>query len=103
MILESQQYATGHLCPLYNSHSYSPPKPSRNRIQVYYSNRIIISVYDYQHVKQTPGARFTNDFLPAIQIRWKHLLAVIPLLAIRSQQFLHMSRQHSCRAMYEIW
>ena len=31
-------------------------------------------------------ARFTNDFLPAIQIRWKLRLAVIPLLAIRSQQ-----------------
>ena len=37
-----------------------------------------------------PGARFTNDFLPAIQIRWKLRLAVIPLLAIRSQQiFAH--------------
>ena len=33
------------------------------------------------------GARFTNVFLPAIQIRWKLCLAVIPLLAIRSQQF----------------
>ena len=33
-----------------------------------------------------PGARFTNDFLPAIQIRCKLRLAVIPLLAIRSQQ-----------------
>ena len=28
---------------------------------------------------QCPGARFTNDFLPAIQIRWKLSLAVIPL------------------------
>ena len=36
------------------------------------------------------GARFTNDFLPAIQIRWKLCLAVISLLAIRSQQlFAH--------------
>ena len=34
-----------------------------------------------------PGARFTYDFLPAIQIRWKFRLAVIPLPAIRSQQF----------------
>ena len=33
-----------------------------------------------------PGARFTNDVLPAIQIRWKLCLAVIPLLAKRSQQ-----------------
>ena len=36
------------------------------------------------------GARFTNNFLPAIQIRWKFRLAVIPLLAIRLQQiFAH--------------
>ena len=36
------------------------------------------------------GARFTNDFLPAIQIRWKLRLDVIPLLAFRSQQiFAH--------------
>ena len=33
------------------------------------------------------GARFTNDFLLALQIRWKFCLVVIPLLAIRSQQF----------------
>ena len=33
---------------------------------------------------------FTNKFLPAIQIRWKLRLAIIPLLAIRSQQsFAH--------------
>ena len=31
------------------------------------------------------GARFTNDFLPTIQIRWK-LCLVISLLAIRPQQ-----------------
>ena len=45
-----------------------------------------------------PGARFTNDFLPAIQIRWKFCLAVIPLLAIRSQQiFAHVTTaQLSC-------
>ena len=45
-----------------------------------------------------PGARFTNDFLPAIQIRWKLRLAVIPLLAIRSQQiFAHATTaQLSC-------
>ena len=37
-----------------------------------------------------PGARFTNDLLPAIQIRWKLRLAVTLLLAIRSQQnFAH--------------
>ena len=44
------------------------------------------------------GARFTNDFLPAIQIRWKLRLAVIPLLAIRSQQtFAHATTaQLSC-------
>ena len=45
-----------------------------------------------------PGAHFTNDFLPAIQIRWKLRLAVIPLLAIRSQQiFAHATTaQLSC-------
>ena len=44
------------------------------------------------------GAHFTNDFLPAIQIRWKLRLAVIPLLAIRSQQiFAHATTaQLSC-------
>ena len=45
-----------------------------------------------------PGARFTNDFLPAIQIRWKLRLAVIPLSVIRSQQiFAHATTaQLSC-------
>ena len=45
-----------------------------------------------------PGARFTNDFLPAIQIRRKLRLAVILLLAIRSQQnFAHATTaQLSC-------
>ena len=45
-----------------------------------------------------PGARFTNDFLPTIQIRWKHRLAVILLLAIRSKQiFVHATTaQVSC-------
>ena len=33
-----------------------------------------------------PGARFINDFLPGMQIQWKVCLAVILLLAIRSQQ-----------------
>ena len=49
-------------------------------------------------VPETPGARFTNDFLPAIQIRWKLRLAVILLLAIRSQQiFAHATTaQLSC-------
>ena len=43
-------------------------------------------------------ARFTNGFLPAIQIRWKLRLAVIPLLAIRSRQtFAHATTaQLSC-------
>ena len=42
-----------------------------------------------------PGARFTNGFLPAIEIRWKFRLAIIPFLAIKSQQiFAH--------AMYKI-
>ena len=47
-----------------------------------------------------PGAGFTNVFLPAIQIRWKFRLAIIPLLAIRSQQiFAHaMTAQLSCHA-----
>ena len=42
--------------------------------------------------------RFTNVFLPAIQIRWKLGLAIIPLLAIRSQQmFAHATTaQLSC-------
>ena len=40
----------------------------------------------------SPGARFTNIFLLAIQIRWKLRLAITPLLAIRSQQtFAHHS------------
>ena len=45
-----------------------------------------------------PGARFTNIFLPAIQIRWKLRLAITPLLAIRSQQsFAHATTaQLSC-------
>ena len=49
-------------------------------------------------LKQGTGSRFTNDFLPAIQIRWKLCLAVIPLLAIRSQQiFAHATTaQLSC-------
>ena len=34
-----------------------------------------------------PGAHFTKDFWLAIHIQWKFQLAVIPLLAIRSQQF----------------
>ena len=46
----------------------------------------------------TTKARFTNGFLPVIQIRWKLRLAVIPLLAIRSQQiFAHATTaQLSC-------
>ena len=45
-----------------------------------------------------PGAHFTNDFLPAIQIRWKLRVAVIPLLASRSHQiFAHATTaQLSC-------
>ena len=45
-----------------------------------------------------PGAHFTNDFLLAIQTRWKLRLAVILLLAIRSQQiFAHATTaQLSC-------
>ena len=44
------------------------------------------------------GARFTNVFLPAIQVRWKLRLAITPLLAIRSQQiFAHATTaQLSC-------
>ena len=48
---------------------------------------------DHRVDKQGPVS--LTFFLPAIQIRWKLRLAVIPLLAIRS-------RQHSCRAMYKI-
>ena len=45
------------------------------------------------------GARFTNVFLPTIQIWWKFRLAITPLLAIRSQQiFAHATTaQLSCR------
>ena len=45
-----------------------------------------------------PGARFTNGFLPEIQIRRKLRLVIIPLLAIRSQQiFAHATTaQLSC-------
>ena len=32
--------------------------------------------------QSSSGARFTNGFLPSIQIRWKFRLAIIPLLAI---------------------
>ena len=35
-----------------------------------------------------PGALFSYDFLPAIQIRWKIRLVIIPLPAIRSQQIV---------------
>ena len=43
-------------------------------------------------------ARFTNDFLPAIQIRWKFRLAVIPLMDIKSRHiFAHATTaQLSC-------
>ena len=46
----------------------------------------------------TTTLSFTYDFLPAIQIRWKLRLAVIPLLAIKSQQiFVHATTaQLSC-------
>ena len=46
-----------------------------------------------------PGARFTNDFLPEIQILWKFRLVVISLLVIRSQQlFAHTTTtQLSCQ------
>ena len=49
-------------------------------------------------VYNRPGAHFTNDFLPAIQIRWKLRLAEILLLAIRSKQiFAHATTaQLSC-------
>ena len=45
-----------------------------------------------------PGTRFTNGFVPAIQIRWKLRLSITPLLAIRSQQiFAHATTaQLSC-------
>ena len=54
--------------------------------------------WDYHVILAQTGARFTNDFLPAIQIRWKLRLALIPLLAIRSQQiFAHATTaQLSC-------
>ena len=42
--------------------------------------------------EMSPGAPFTNDFLPAIPIRWELRLAVIPLLVIRWQQtFAHVT------------
>ena len=49
---------------------------------------VFISIGTYTlFVQSGPGTHFTNDFLPAIQIRWKLRLAITPLLAIRSQQF----------------
>ena len=55
-------------------------------------------MFDSLQLTWRSGALFTNDFLPAIQIRWKLRLAVIPLLAIRSQQiFAHATTaQLSC-------
>ena len=52
----------------------------------------------YVSLNNHPGARFTYDFLPAIQIRWKLRLVITPLLAIRSQQiFAHATTaQLSC-------
>ena len=49
------------------------------------SMKAVAAVMDLAFGRQ--GARFTTDFLPAIQIRWKPHLAAIPLLAIRSRQF----------------
>ena len=67
------------------------------------SSKFYIHIWEYAclyalGISMRPGARFTNDFLPAIQIRWKLPLAVIPLLAIRSQQiFAHATTaQLSC-------
>ena len=55
---------------------------------------------EYCPMGMTSGARFTNDLLSAIQIRWTLRLAIIPLPAIRSQQiFAHAS----CRVMCKIW
>ena len=60
------------------------------------AQRLIVLVWLYRskHRMRQPwhcglwsGARFTNELLPPIQIRWKLRLAIIPLLAIRSQQF----------------
>ena len=50
------------------------------------------------------GTRFTDDFLPSIQIRWKLRLVVIPLLAIRSQQFFAhaTTAQLSCHSQNSV-
>ena len=52
----------------------------------------------FSHSMLCSRARFTNDFLPEIQIRWKLRLAVIPSSVIRSQQiFAHATTaQLSC-------
>ena len=52
----------------------------------------------YDWLVAVQGARFTNNFLLAIQIRWKLRHAVIPLLTNRSQQiFAHATTaQLSC-------
>ena len=49
-------------------------------------------------------SRFTNDLLPAIQLRWKIHLTVISLLAIRSQQmFAHATTaQLSCHVQHYV-
>ena len=46
-------------------------------------------------MRRNTAVRFTNDFFHAIQIQRKLRLAAIPLLAIRSEQILHMPRQRS--------
>ena len=58
--------------------------------KTYYHRNIQSEKRDLSYTGKRPGARFTNGFLPAIQIRWILRLAITPLLAIRSQQiFAH--------------
>ena len=60
--------------------------------------RVLVQILAWYWTTDRPGARFTNGFLPAIQIRWKLRLAIILLLAVRSQQiFAHATTaQLSC-------
>ena len=59
---------------------------------------IVGNPYCHRMYQWKPGARFINDFWPAIQIRWKLRIVVIPLLAIKSRQiFAHATTaQLSC-------
>ena len=49
-----------------------------------------------------PGARFTNGFFPAIQIRWKHSTAVVPCKKICSDHCIRIEVRVK-RHFHRIW